>query len=537
MQLLYRSTSITGKPTVNVTSVVKPWWYQGTPKLIAYGSFYDSLDPRDQPSMAIAGNSNATLGGALPNVEALLVLPLLSAGYTVSIADTEGQDAAFGAGPVYGMNTLDGLRAASNAPETGLDTGTKIGLIGYSGGAIATEWAAELAPDYAPEINSQLVGATMGGVLVHPDHNLRYIEGSTIWAGVMPMALVGISRAFEVDLTPYMSEYGKELFVQKQYASITDALFQFPGLRFSQLTKPAVPDAGEHPGLRRGVQQADHGLQPHAHNAAADLPGRWRRGRRHAGAAPPPGIGPGDGVMVAGDVRSLARKYCAKGVDVEHKQFDSLSHVGATSPWLDASLPWLNARFAGQPAPKNCARSLPATPSIRCRRTWRRGRRRRPPRRSRTRGSAPWRRCPGAALPTSNAKPVPATPIGRNPPTVLKRRTGKAAARRSARVSKRVTHRRGLTGAQGSRAPRSCPRERARSRRSARGARSRLGTCAHDDPRRRPGHRDGEAEQRRQAPAASARQGEAARGSIRREEAAQPQVHHPAVASAPCARP
>ena len=86
---------------------------------------------------------------------------------------------------MYGYNTLDSLRAALKSPATGLTSTTKIGLAGYSGGAIATEWAAQLAPTYAPEINSDIVGAAMGGVLVDPAHNLKYIEGSSTWASVI----------------------------------------------------------------------------------------------------------------------------------------------------------------------------------------------------------------------------------------------------------------------------------------------------------------------------------------------------------------
>lgn len=33
-----------------------------------------------------------------------------------------------------------------------------------------------------------------------------------------------------------------------------------------------------------------------------------------------PGIGPGDGVMIAGDVRTLARGDCAKGAKVHYEQ-------------------------------------------------------------------------------------------------------------------------------------------------------------------------------------------------------------------------
>jgi hypothetical protein len=239
VQLLYRSTSEVGEPTVNVTSVLKPPLSIGTPQVVAYQSFYDSLNPVDEPSYAISGG--LTLGGAIPQVESALIGPELLAGRTVVVADTEGEAADFAAGPEYGINTLDSLRAALAAPATGLASTRKIGLIGYSGGAIATEWAAELAPTYAPEVNAKLVGAAMGGVLVDPAHNLHYVEGSLSWAGVMPMAIIGVSRAFHIDLTPYLSEYGAQLYAKLEKASIAEVLAQYPGLTWAQLAKPEYP--------------------------------------------------------------------------------------------------------------------------------------------------------------------------------------------------------------------------------------------------------------------------------------------------------
>src|SRR6516164_8983261 len=46
-QLLYRSTSQIGNPTVNVTSVIQPLSQLNTRKVISYQSAYDSLDPND----------------------------------------------------------------------------------------------------------------------------------------------------------------------------------------------------------------------------------------------------------------------------------------------------------------------------------------------------------------------------------------------------------------------------------------------------------------------------------------------------------
>lgn len=208
----------------------------GTPDIVAYQSFYDSLNPDDEPSYAISGG--LTLGGAIPNVEAALFAPELSAGNAIVIADTEGETADFSAGPEYGINTLDSLRAALSSPATGLARAGKIGLIGYSGGAIATEWAAELGPSYAPDINRRIVGAAFGGVLADPARNLHYVDGSTVWAGVIPMAIIGVSRAFHIDLTPYLSEYGLQIYEKLQKASITEVLGQYPGLTWAQMAKP-----------------------------------------------------------------------------------------------------------------------------------------------------------------------------------------------------------------------------------------------------------------------------------------------------------
>ena len=104
-------------------------------------------------------------------------------------------------------------------------------MLGYSGGAIATEWAAELAPTYAPDVNARMIGAAIGGVLVDPAHNLHYVEGTGFWAGVMAMALVGIGRAFEIEteLATYLSPNGARIFHEMQTASIVNVLGQYPG--------------------------------------------------------------------------------------------------------------------------------------------------------------------------------------------------------------------------------------------------------------------------------------------------------------------
>ncbi|HTA12930.1 MAG TPA: lipase family protein [Solirubrobacteraceae bacterium] len=351
VQLLYRSTGAIGQPTVNVTSVLLPPLRVGTPTVVSYQSFYDSLDNQDEPSYAISGG--VSLGGLIPDVESAIIAPALLAGDTVVVPDTEGENADFAAGPEYGTDTLDSLRAALASPAAGLTDARKIGLIGYSGGAIATEWAAELAPSYAPELASKIVGVAFGGTLVDPAHNLHYVEGSTVWAGVIPMALIGIGRAYQLDLTPYLSEYGLALYNKLQHASITEVLGQYPGLTWSQLAKPQYPTPETIPVYDEVANKLIMGTG--GTPAAPLFIGQGAGGELEGTPGGKPGIGPGDGVMIAGDVRSLAREYCNRGVTVQYKQYEHLSHVPSALAWLPEAYSWLTERFLGLPAPQNCA--------------------------------------------------------------------------------------------------------------------------------------------------------------------------------------
>ncbi|MER5863434.1 lipase family protein [Kitasatospora sp. NPDC002040] len=350
IQLLYRTTDAQGRPAANVTTVVRSLTGDGS-KAVSYQSFYDSLDPEHGPSRAVAGD--LSLGGLIPNAEALFLVPLLAQGYNLVIPDTEGQSADFAAGPEYATNTLDSIRAATRSAATGMNPGTSFGLMGYSGGAIATNWAAALAPSYAPEVNSKLVGFTEGGLLVDPAHNLKYVDGSLVWSGVIPMAVIGVSRSFGIDLKPYLSDYGLSVYQQLEHGSIADALGHYPGLTWKKMAKPQYADPNSVPAFLTAVNRINLGSAP-----TPTVPGYIAQGNGgvlEGTFGSPAGIGTGDGVMVAGDVRALARQYCATGNSrIAYQQFDLLSHVGVPVVWAPQALGWLNDRFAGRTAPTDC---------------------------------------------------------------------------------------------------------------------------------------------------------------------------------------
>ena len=357
-QLLYRSTDQTGTPTVNVTSVIQPPIQPDKTKVISYQSAYDSLNQNHEPSYAISGG--VTLGGVVNNAEWAVFVPFIAEGYTIIVPDTEGQAAHFAAGREYGQNTLDSILAAFHSPAVGLPDDARVAMLGYSGGAIATGWAAELARSYAPDVEKRMVGAAMGGVLVHPAHNLRYVEGSLGWAGVMPMAIAGIARAFQLDFTQYLSSNGKKIVAAMENASIVNVLGQYPGLTWKDLASPQYPTPEAIPIYGETVNKLIMGK--------GDTPriplfiGQGANGVLEGTPGNKPHIGAGDGVMIAGDVRTLARDYCERGATVYYEQYDDLSHVSSLVPWLPNSIEWIMKRFDGLPPPENCSSIGPGNP-------------------------------------------------------------------------------------------------------------------------------------------------------------------------------
>ncbi|HEX5356565.1 MAG TPA: lipase family protein [Aquabacterium sp.] len=355
VQLLYRSTDALSRPSVNVTTVIKPncLLCLNRNKVISYQSLYDSLNPEDSPSRAIAGGKR--LPDIVPGFETLLFAPFLIQGYTIVVPDTEGQGAHFAVGPVEGYNTLDSIRAAMRSPATGINGDAKVALVGYSGGSIGTEWAAELAPGYAPELKKNLVGAAFGGALVHPDHNLGYIEGRPMWGGVAGMAFIGIARAYDLDITTYLSDKGLAIYNKMRHQSIINVLFQYPDFYWKDIVKPEYWNRASVPEYVNSANKLIMGT-----GGTPDIPlfiGQGTAGEVE-GTPASPVYGKGDGVMLAGDVRTLARQYCTKGVPVQHKEY-ALSHFGTSTTWLAQTVIWVNDRFRGKAAPQNCASIAP----------------------------------------------------------------------------------------------------------------------------------------------------------------------------------
>ena len=360
-QIVYRSTDASQQPAANVTTIFSPdcssvWACPNKNKVVSYQSFYDSLNPEDSPSRVFAGGKRSF--DLMSVVETALFGTYVKRGYTVIVSDTEGQKANFMAGPEYGYNTLDAIRATFSSPQIGLSHDAKVAMMGYSGGAIATSWAAELAPTYAPDVNAKLIGATFGGVLVHPEHNLAYIEGSPIWGGVAVMAIIGVSRSYGIDIQKYLSARGIKIYNELKNAPIGAALGKYGGVKWKDLVVPEYQDRRK---MLEYVNNSNKLILGIGGTPTIPLQIVQGTGGIWEGTKPSTVWGGGDGVMLAGDVRTLARQYCAKGVKIQHKEYIT-SHFPTTFSWLPAATAWIDDRFAGKPVPNNCASIAPGNP-------------------------------------------------------------------------------------------------------------------------------------------------------------------------------
>lgn len=339
-QVLYRTTGEQGQATATVTTIIRPLIPLEGTKIVSYQTAYDALGSQCDPSFELQG------GGSGVGAEGDAIAAYVVAGFTVTVPDYEGPNLDWGAGQESGQGTLDGIRATENF--LGDSSSTKVGMLGYSGGAIATQWASELAPTYAPELH--IVGAAAGGIPVDFAHNLNYINGDQAWAGVIPAILVSLGRAFGIDITPFLSPLGQQITSEVSSECIGSFAANFPGLTVQQLLLPQFQDPFQIPALVTVLNHLIMGNSP----GKPGEPLLFGIGDAD---------GTGDGIMILGDEQALAHEYCQRGVPVSFDIYPLLIHSQAAIPFEAHALTFLENLLNGG-SPGNQCGSIPAGNSL-----------------------------------------------------------------------------------------------------------------------------------------------------------------------------
>ena len=321
-QMLIRSTDAKGRPMATVSTLMEPQTlYLGKRPLLSYQPATDSLGDECEPSYLL----QVGLEKELP----LMALGLLK-GWAVVVTDYQGPRHAYGPGRMEGQATLDGIRAAERLAGTGLSgTSTPVGMMGYSGGALATGWAAELAPTYAPEL--KIKGVAAGGTPSDLRAAGELIDGGP-FSGLFLGAAVGMSREYP-EMLPLMNEAGQQMIDQIGDLCYAAMSAFFPFRRLEEFTN--VPDPLDHPTVAAILAENKMG-----------------------GAAPTAPVylyhSVFDELIPYGSALELRDDWCSQGATVQFGTSYASEHVILAVSGAPGAVGFLGARFLGLPAPDNC---------------------------------------------------------------------------------------------------------------------------------------------------------------------------------------
>ncbi|TLD18497.1 hypothetical protein PspLS_10300 [Pyricularia sp. CBS 133598] len=227
-QLLFRSTDTRYRPSWAVTTVFLPTEEskagRDKPALLSYQIPYNTLDVDQSPSYGLS-----TIYGE--NIMAD-VREGLSRGWAVSVPDFEGPEAAFSAGPQAGHAVIDSVRAVLSFTNLTGPNEARYALWGYSGGAFASGFAAELQASYAPELD--ISGIALGGVLSNFTQIIYNVTGSPV-AAIVPYSLLGLTvqypdaRQYLIDHLHKEGTYNATTFLSALHIPVAEAIALFSG--------------------------------------------------------------------------------------------------------------------------------------------------------------------------------------------------------------------------------------------------------------------------------------------------------------------
>lgn len=342
-QVSFRSTNTRGQAIPSVATVFKPRGRSAKPRpLFSYQNAEDSLGQYCRPSYLMQLASLGPLAGS-SETSNMMYVPLAAAelGWAVVIPDSQGPKQAFGAGPLEGRITLDAIRAAENFKPMGLSRSTKVGLAGYSGGALATGHAAELHRSYAPELN--IVGVAEGGIPADVGAALKMSRG-TLGGGIIPAGAVGARREYpELDrlMNRYLKPEGKLFVAAKENLCQVPTALILPFANFEAMFN--LPHALDDPRAVKVMNQIKMGhATPKAPMFMIQSTMDW--------------------LIPTPTVDALVKKYCTDPAANVHYLRDHFSeHISLDLFYAPLMIKFLKDRFEGRPLESGCHRKQAGT--------------------------------------------------------------------------------------------------------------------------------------------------------------------------------
>ncbi|WP_216211524.1 lipase family protein [Amycolatopsis aidingensis] len=334
-RIMYRSTDTHGEP-IAVTGTVltpnSPWRGEGERPVVGYAPGTQGVGDECAPSKALSAGLE---------YEGPFIAGLLTRGYGVVVTDYEG----LGTPGVHtyvnraaeGHAVLDAVRAAQRLPEANLPDAGPVATAGYSQGGGASAAAAELHPEYAPELD--LRGSYAGAVPADLAKVARNLDGHYA-AGFLGYALLSMDEAYpELNIPDVLNERGKRLLAEVEHQCTPQAIVAHAFTKSTGLTKDGRPLSaylGEEPYASRVAEQRIGERAPEVpmlvvHSVLDDI-------------------------VPYGQGRQMARDWCADGTTVQFSSSLVPTHVGGAIRAFPEMFLWLGDRFAGKTPPDNCGR-------------------------------------------------------------------------------------------------------------------------------------------------------------------------------------
>ncbi len=353
-RIMYRSNDSNGAANAVTGTYIDPaapWTGPGPRPLVVLAPGTQGQGDQCAPSKMLNNVITYTPPlGFMVEYEVLAAYALLSQGYGVVITDYEGLGTP-GAHTYVNRASqahavLDAARAAQNLQGTKIAADGPVAAYGYSQGGGAAAAAAELAEEYALELN--LVGTYAGAPPADLKATLEQVDGG-ILTGVIGYTLNGLLES-DPDLQPIIDE------------NINDAGKAMLGLVANQCVGETILNVGLHRTNEYTKTGEPLSVVLDRLPVAQEILGKNKIGERTPNAPVLIQSGTSDDVVPHGQAVELAGDWCGKDATVQLSavQVPSIvpgsgaGHVIPDILGLGEAQNWIKDRFYGVPAPSNC---------------------------------------------------------------------------------------------------------------------------------------------------------------------------------------
>ncbi|KAL1570345.1 lipase 2 [Candida albicans P57072] len=349
-QLLVKSEDSFGNPNAFVTTLIEP--YNADPsKVVSYQTWEDASNINCSPSYGAQFGS--PLSTITTQIDMTLIVPPLRSGYYVVTPDYEGPKATFAVGRQSGQATLDSVRAILKSGSfSGINEDAKVALWGYSGGSLATGWAAALQPVYAPELQKNIVGAAVGGFAANITAIAESVDG-TIFAGLITLALNGLANEYPDLKTAFyeeLSDFAVPEFKAGAENCLAENIFHYPLHQYFT-------------GPKRAFEKGWGLLKEDIFNKS--IQDNLLIGLNKTYLPQVPVLiyhGTVDEIIPIKDPHAQYQLWCDWGIEsLEFAEDLSTGHLAETFTGAPAALAWIDARFDGKTPIQGCSHTTRLT--------------------------------------------------------------------------------------------------------------------------------------------------------------------------------